>query len=141
MEFNKLTQVGTNRQRESRARRKTYTISVDLQLNRVVDSVESNSMQQRSNSSVCVFPESQLLVTGKAKSSLPVCRGSSGNSLFIGNDGFIKVLLAQDTGFLVSFHCVGTGFQLCTWTRLAKLTRRSQCRYHHRCIATNHLID
>jgi hypothetical protein len=46
-------------------------------------------------------------------SSLPVGRSSSGDSLFIGNNGFIEVLLAQNTGFLVGLNGVGTIFQLC----------------------------
>jgi hypothetical protein len=45
-------------------------------------------------------------------SILPVGRGSSGDSLFIGNNGFIKVLLAQNTGLLVGLDCVGTVIQL-----------------------------
>ena len=44
--------------------------------------------------------------------SLPVGRSSSGDSLFIGNDGFVKVLLAQNTGLLVGLDCVGTDSQL-----------------------------
>jgi hypothetical protein len=135
----KLTQVGTNHQQWSDNRRRwTHTISVNLQLDRVVDSVKSDGMQQRSNSSICVFPiSSACRVHGN--NSLPVGRSSSGDSLFIGNNGFVKVLLAQNTGFFVSLDRVGTIFQLCTWARRCKLTRRNRYRYHHRCIETSHL--
>lgn len=44
--------------------------------------------------------------------SLPVSRSSSGNPLFIRNDGFVKVLLAQNTGLLVGLDCVSTVYQL-----------------------------
>jgi len=88
-------------------KRWTYTISVNLQLDGVVDSVEGNSMQQRPNSSVCVFPVGSAYNRYDGQGSLPVGRGSSGDSLFIGNDGFVKVLLAQDTGLLVGLDCVG----------------------------------
>jgi hypothetical protein len=121
-----------------RRERWTYTISVNLQLDRVVDSVESDGMQQRSNSSIRVFPTSSACPV-HGINSLPVCRSSSWDSLFIGNNGFIKVLLAQNTGFLVGLDCVGTIFQLCTWARHCKLTRRNRYQCHHRCIATSHL--
>jgi hypothetical protein len=47
----------------------TYTIGVNLQLDRVVDSVKSDSMQQRSNSSVGVFPETSALLNANETSS------------------------------------------------------------------------
>lgn len=43
---------------------------------------------------------------------VPVGRGCSGDSLLIRNDGFVKVLLAQNTRFLVCLDGVGAACQL-----------------------------
>jgi len=70
-------------------------------------------MKQRSNSSICVFPDlSAPSVSLEAEMDVPVGRGSSGDSLLIRNDGFVKVLLAQNTGFLVCLDGVGATCQL-----------------------------
>lgn len=44
---------------------------------------------------------------GRLQDDVPVCRCCSGDSLVIGDDGFVKVLLAEHTGFLVSLDGVG----------------------------------
>jgi len=123
-EASELTQVGTIRQRvwHSMTRKTwTYTISVNLQLDGVVNSVEGNSMQQRSDSSVCVFPVGSAYNRYDGADNLPVGRSSSGDSLFIGNDGFVEVLLAQNTGLLVSLDSVGTVLQLYAMQMISSL--------------------
>jgi hypothetical protein len=75
-------------------------------------------MQQGSNSSICVFPISSAR-PAHGYDSLPIGGSSSGDSLFVGDDGFIKVLLAQHTGLLVGLYCVGTILQLWQYVKEA----------------------
>lgn len=80
-------------------------------------------MQQRSNSSVGVFPVPSANNGYDGKYCIPVGRGSSGDSLFIGNDGFIEVLLAQNTGLLVGLDCVGAVLLALCYGKIASSLR------------------
>jgi hypothetical protein len=77
----------------------TYTIGVNLQLDRVVDSVKSDSMQQRSNSSIGVFPDMSASLMGMNRAAYQLAEVARGIRCSSGITDSSKFFLLRTPGF------------------------------------------